>query len=115
MVTVIDRDELKQRLDHPKRLILLEALSAENYQRAHLPGALNLPPEQVRTLASELMPHKDFVVIVYCAGPTCHACEYVARELSEMGYSDVRRYVGGKEDWMAAGLPVVSDQNKQAA
>jgi rhodanese-related sulfurtransferase len=70
MVTEIGRDELKQKLNHPKKLILVEALPSESYERAHLPGALNLPPEQVRTLATELMPRKDFEVIVYCAGPS---------------------------------------------
>ena len=62
-------------MDHPKKFILLEALPAESYHRAHLPGAINLPPEQVHTLASELMPNKDFEVIVNCAGPACHASE----------------------------------------
>ena len=114
MVTEIDRDELKQRLDHPKKFILLETLTPESYRRAHLPGAINLPPEQVRTLASELMPNRDFEVIVYCAGPSSHTSDDVARELLEMGYSNVRRYVGGKQDWMEAGLPIVSDGGKQA-
>ena len=115
MVTDIDRDELKQKLNRPQKLILVEALPSESYERAHLPGAINLPPEQVRTLATELMPRKDFEVIVYCAGPKCHTSGIVARELSEMGYSNVRRYVGGKEDWMAVGLPMVGKGSQRAA
>jgi len=85
MVTEIDRQELKQKMDHPKKFILVEALPPESYHRAHLPGAINLPPDRVRALATELMPRKDFEVIIYCAGPACHASEDVARELSEMG------------------------------
>jgi rhodanese-related sulfurtransferase len=115
MVTEIDRDDLKQKLDHPKKLILVEALPSENYRRAHLPGAINLPPNQVRSLATELMPRKDFEVIVYCAGPRSHISEKVAQALSEMGYSNVRRYVGGKEDWMKAGLAIAGDERKRAA
>jgi rhodanese-related sulfurtransferase len=115
MVTEIDRDELKQKLDHPKKFILVEALPPESYERAHLPGAINLPPEQVRTHASELMPRKDFEVVVYCAGPRCQVSGNVARELSDMGYSNVRRYVGGKEDWRIAGLPVAGKEGKRAA
>jgi rhodanese-related sulfurtransferase len=115
MVTEIDRQDLKQKMDHPKKLILLEALPPESYHRAHLPGAINLPPDRVRALATELMPNKDFEVIVYCAGPACHASEDVALELSEMGYANVRRYIGGKEDWKKAGLPLESDEDKHAA
>ena len=114
MTTEISRDELKQRLEHPKKFVLLEALAPEGYRRAHLPGALNLPPGEERSLASELIPTKDTEVVVYCAGPECHASENAVRELAEMGYSRVRRYVGGKKDWMDAGLPVMSDEPRAA-
>ena len=63
MDTEIARDELKQKLDHPKKFALIEALPAENYQYAHLPGAINLPPDQVRTLAPQLLPQKDTDVL----------------------------------------------------
>jgi len=115
MVTEIKREELQQKLEHPKNSVVLEALSPAEYRRAHLPGALNLPPGQVRTLASELVPRKDLEVIVYCAGPTCHASKKVAEELTAMGYTDVRHYAGGKSDWIEAGLPVTSEDKKSAA
>ena len=92
MDTEITRDELKQKLDHPKKFALIEALPAESYHHAHLPGAINLPPDQVRTLAPQLLPQKDTELIVYCAGATCHSSEGVAGELRETGYSNVRRY-----------------------
>jgi rhodanese-related sulfurtransferase len=102
-------------VDHPKKFVLLEALAPEAYHRAHLPGALNLLRGEERSLASELIPTKDTEVIVYCVGPECHASEKAAQELAEMGYSKVRRYVGGKKDWMDAGLPVMSDEQPRAA
>ena len=89
MVTDITRGELQQKLEHPKGSVLLEALPPENYRHAHIPGALNTPPDQVRTLASEFVPRKDMEVIVYCAGRKCHASEQVAAELTAMGYSEV--------------------------
>ena len=48
MVTEITRDELKEKLNHPKKSVVLEILAPEEYRRAHLPGALNMPPDQVR-------------------------------------------------------------------
>ncbi len=114
MVTEITRDELKDRLDHPRKFVLVETLAVESYRHAHLPGAINLPPEHVRALAPELIPKKDIEVIVYCASASCHASDKAAQELSEMGYSNVRRYVGGKEDWVQAGLPVVGEETKAA-
>ena len=95
MVSEITREELQQKLEHPKKSVVLEALPPEEYRRSHIPGALNLPPEHVRNLASDLIPRKDLEVIVYCARPTCNASEKVAEELTTMGYSEVRRYAGG--------------------
>jgi len=115
MVTQITREELRQKLEHPRKFVLLEALAPEKYRQAHIPGALNMPSDQARNLASELIPKKDIEVIVYCAGPTCHASKRVADELTAMGYSEVRHYVGGKSDWMQAGLPVISEDKDRAA
>jgi rhodanese-related sulfurtransferase len=115
MISEITREELQQKLEHPKNSVVLEALSPEEYRRVHIPGALNLPPDQVRTLAAELLPRKDLEVIVYCAGPACNASEKVADELTAMGYGDIRHYAGGKSDWIGAGLPVKSEEKKEAA
>ena len=115
MVTEIDRDELKQKLDHPRKFTLVEALPEEQFRSVHLPGAINIPAEQVRSLAPDLMPDKDVEVIVYCAGPTCLASRDAADELTAIGYSNVRHYVGGKHDWIQAGLPVVKDGGRPAA
>lgn len=114
MVTDIDRDELKQKLDHPKKIVLVDALSEEDFLKLHLPGAINIPADRVRQLASELIPNKDVEVIVYCAGPECHASDKAASEFNAMGYSNVRRYVGGKHDWVKAHLPVVREGNQRA-
>jgi rhodanese-related sulfurtransferase len=115
MVTKISREELLQKLEHPKNSVLLEALPPGEYRQAHIPGALNMPPDQVRDLASELIPRKDLEVIVYCADPTSHASERTAEQLTAMGYTDIRYYVGGKSDWMKAGLPLASENEKKTA
>jgi len=115
MVTEITREELQQKLEHPKKSVVVEVLAPTEYLRAHIPGALNMPPDQVRLLAPELIPRKDLEVIVYCASPSRHASEKVADELTTMGYIDVRHYAGGKSDWVNAGLPVTREDTKEAA
>jgi rhodanese-related sulfurtransferase len=115
MVTEIDRDELKQKLDHPRKSILVEALPAAQFHKLHLPGAINMPADQIRSLAPDLLPNKDVEVIVYSADPTCPASRQAGDELTALGYSNVRHYVGGKEDWIKAGLPVVKNGERPAA
>ena len=69
-VKTIDRDELKARMDAKERFFLIETLAEEKYRYAHLPGALNIPPERLKDLATFVLPDKNAPVIVYCASPT---------------------------------------------
>jgi rhodanese-related sulfurtransferase len=115
MLTEINRDELKQKLDHPKKFVLVEALPAQDFRTLHLPGAINIPADQVQTMAPDPLPNRDVEVIVYCAGPACHASKNAANALMELGYSNVRHYAGGKQDWISTGLPVVRDEKPTAA
>ena len=65
----ISREDLKAKLDREDSFILVETLSEEQYEHAHLPGAVNIPPGRVRELADELIPDKDADVVVYCGSP----------------------------------------------
>lgn len=105
-VKSIERNELKRKIDRGEAFALLETLSPEQFRNAHLPGALNAPPERIKELAPVLIPNKQTEVVTYCAGPTCHASSDAARELSALGYAHVRHYAGGKQDWTSAGMPV---------
>jgi rhodanese-related sulfurtransferase len=66
----ISRDELKQKIDRKDDFVLVEALGKTAYDHAHLPGAINLPSDQVATLAPKLLPDKNADIVVYCASPT---------------------------------------------
>jgi rhodanese-related sulfurtransferase len=109
MPGTISRDELKEKIENESdRFLLVETLPAERYEFAHLPGAINLPPDRIANLAPALLPNKQAEIVVYCASPTWHASENAARDLAAMGYTNVRDYEGGKQDWIDAGLPIVS-------
>jgi rhodanese-related sulfurtransferase len=66
----ISRDELKAKMDRGETFTLVETLAPVAYAHAHLPGALNLPPDRVRELAPGLLPDKAAEIIVYCSSPT---------------------------------------------
>ena len=70
MVAAISRDELKMKIDRTEKFRLVETLPATSYHHAHLPGAINLPPDQVKQLAPTLLPDKAADIVVYCANPT---------------------------------------------
>ena len=70
MAATISRDDLKRKIDRGEQFLLVETLPAATYHHAHLPGAINLPPDQVAQLAPTLLPDKSSDIVVYCAKPT---------------------------------------------
>jgi rhodanese-related sulfurtransferase len=70
MVATISRDELKAKIDRGEKFALVETLPEPAFHRAHLPGAVNLPPDRVRELAPRILPDKRAEIVVYCASPT---------------------------------------------
>ncbi len=70
MSATISRDELKHKIERHDKFLLVETLPQNSYEHAHLPGAINLPPDHVRELAPRLLPDKSAEIVVYCASPT---------------------------------------------
>jgi len=107
MTTLISRDELRVAIEDGA-VTVVDALGESYYAQMHLPGALNLVEDDVAERASTLLPDKDAAIVVYCSNPACGNSQAVANRLAALGYSDVRKYREGIQDWVAAGLPVES-------
>lgn len=107
MSTTIARDDLRSALDGGA-VTVVDALPAEPYRRRHLPGALNLVIDEVEERGRLLLPAPDASIVTYSTDAVCGRGEALAERLEELGYSDVRVYRDGIEDWVAAGLPVES-------
>jgi rhodanese-related sulfurtransferase len=69
VVQTISREELKARMDRGEDFILVDTMSERYYRHSHLPGAINLPANEVRERAPELLPDKDAEIVVYCIDP----------------------------------------------
>lgn len=106
MPRVITLDQLRARLDSGDAVTLVEALPPMYFEKERLPGAINIPHDEVDRLAPELLPDRDAEIVVYCASGPCQNSGIAARRLASMGYTDVSDYHEGKAEWIAAGLPV---------
>jgi rhodanese-related sulfurtransferase len=105
MTNTITRNELRDAIDAGD-VTVVEALPASYYEDAHLPGAINIPHTEVRNLAPQLLPDKDAAIVVYCANEPCPNSGIAATVLGKLGYTNVREYAEGKDDWREAGLPL---------
>jgi rhodanese-related sulfurtransferase len=86
--------------------VVIDVRSPEEYATGHIPGALNIPFDQVAERISEVdAPHG---VALYCmVGPRARKGEAA---LLSAGYTSVLHLEGGLAAWQAAGLPVEREQ-----
>jgi len=65
MEAEISTKDLKAKLAK-KEIIVVETLAPERYREAHIPGALNIPPDRISELAPQLLPNKNANIVTYC-------------------------------------------------
>lgn len=106
MIRRITRQEIQAKLKRHAAIILAEALPPRYFLDRHLPGAVNLPHDQVDALAPGLLPDAKAEIVVYCANAACRNSHIAAARLEKLGYAHVSIYHEGKQDWIDAGLPV---------
>ena len=105
----ISREELRRILARGG-LLLLDAQAPGWYEREHLPGALEMPESEVASRIEAIGPNRDQEIVVYCWSEACGSSVTVALELRRLGYRNVRRFAGGKKEWLEAGLPIVTSR-----
>ena len=105
MTTIVDRTEL-QALMASGTVTVVDALPESYYNQQHLPGALNLVEADIEMRADSMLPDKSATIVTYCSNNACGNSQAVANRLQKLGYTDVRKYADGIQDWAEAGLAV---------
>jgi mannose-6-phosphate isomerase-like protein (cupin superfamily) len=105
MPSPISRDELRSAMDAGS-VTVVDALPPAPFGKRHLPGALNVVAEDPDERVRAALPDPAAAIVTYSTDDDCTRGPELAERLRELGYSDVRTYSGGIEDWVAAGLPV---------
>jgi rhodanese-related sulfurtransferase len=83
---------------------VVDVRAAEDYEKAHIPGAVNLPKDRwgsAKGLA------RDKTHVIYCYSQTCHLAAAAAVEFAQLGFSVVE-LEGGFNTWQKAQLEVVA-------
>jgi rhodanese-related sulfurtransferase/DNA-binding transcriptional ArsR family regulator len=98
----VDEAALRRRVSRGE-VTVLDVRPPEEYQAAHISGALSVPlPELARRL-SDLPRRRE--VVAYCRGPYCVLAVEAVKLLRRKGFKAVR-LEDGVLDWAALGLPV---------
>lgn len=86
-------------------VVLIDVRPREEYVAGHVPGAVNIPPDELEAHLAALPADRD--IVAYCRGPYCLFSVEAVAALRARGYR-ARRLAGGLPDWRAQGHPVVS-------
>ena len=103
-MNLINRDELRAKLDQGDPFKLVMALHLWGFEKKHIPGSLPLDVYQMSEALEKLQPEEE--IVIYCTGGPCPASRFAYKWLEARGYRHLRRYAGGLADWEEAGYPV---------
>ncbi len=93
---ILGPHELNQVLQDQSEMInIIDVRQPGDYARAHLPGAINLPREQWKTVSGL---KKDKLNVIYCYSLDCPLATEAAQEFASKGYS-VMELIGGFQGW----------------
>ena len=96
-------EDLLEMFENKERFKLVEVLAKEEYDKGHIPGAINIPLDELETLAKQKLRKTD-TIVVYCASYACHASTKAARRLLDLGYQHILDFKGGKRWWQHSGF-----------
>lgn len=98
----LPREELLTRV-HDGLVTVIDVRPPLEYAAGHVPGAVNIPLEELEQRLDELDPGQ--VIVAYCRGPHCILAFDAVARLRQRGLT-ARRLEDGYPEWKAAGLPV---------
>src|SRR5262245_35607502 len=105
----IEPEALNDRIAWADRsLVVLDVRTGAEYAEGHIPGAINIPHDELAKRLGELADARDSDVVVYCkAGP--RATEAIG-VLEKQGFKRVYHLTGDYTRWSEEKRPVVKPQ-----
>ncbi len=65
---VVSVQDVKSMMTGKKKAVLIDSRSPEEYREGHIPGAINIPAEEMKAQAGHLPSEKSRPLIFYCRG-----------------------------------------------
>jgi len=80
---------------------LIDVRSRSEYEKGHIPGAMNVPVSDVKASDQRLSAFEN--VVVYGSGWSDYLSRAASKKLAALGYSNVFDFCGGLELWATQG------------
>ena len=88
----ISMDEAMKMMKDEKNYIILDVRRPDEYAEGHIPGAINLPNEEIGTAKIATLPDKSQLILVYCRSG--RRSKEAAEKLARLGYTNIVEFGG---------------------
>jgi phage shock protein E len=102
-VAEVSADVLLQRSGKPGAPLILDVRTPEEFAQGHVPGAKNIPHDQIGKRLGELSAYKSQDVVLYCRSG--RRAGIAADELSAAGFTKLSHLTGDMQQWLADQRP----------
>ena len=86
----------KEIMDNENGYVILDVRTQEEYDEAHIDGAILIPDYEIVAKAESVLKDKDQLILVYCRSG--RRSKNAAEDLVKLGYTNVKEF-GGIIDW----------------
>ena len=114
-VKTISTEQLQQRLKQGNSLHFWNVLTDAYFKGEMIPGSRRVPLNTIGREVSDAKSAKGEEIIVYCGGPKCPQSLQAAQKLTDLGFTNVKAYEGGLEEWKSAGNKIERLEQASAA
>jgi len=104
---IVSSEELKAMIDQKKEFVLVDARTKEEYQEAHIIGAISVPEKEFSAQDSLLPADENALMVFYCNGVKCGKSKKLAKKAAAAGYTNIILYADGFPVWEEKGFPIV--------
>ena len=104
-----DVDQVKTRMDHGDKFLLVDVREESEFAKDHLPGAIHLGKGVIERDIEARVPELNTEMVLYCGGGFRSAL--AADNLQKMGYANVISMDGGIRGWREKGYPLTREKS----
>lgn len=92
----VSATEAQELMASEEGYVIVDVRTPEEYDSGHIPGAVNVPNEEIGSEDPEALPDKGQLVLVYCRSG--NRSVQAAEKLAALGYTNVVEF-GGITSW----------------
>ena len=105
--THISQEEATQIMDEETDYIIVDVRTQEEYDEAHIPGAINIANEDIGADEITELPNKDQMLLVYCRSG--RRSKEASEKLAALGYTHVLEF-GGIITWTGETISTADEE-----